>query len=86
MLDYYESNESPHNTKKQQKAPPCMIVDNFLKQLELVRLQSVFESSTSHNWASHDYAVEAPPPCFSYVLVLSLQQRETTERFLTFMI
>eukprot|EP00984_Skeletonema_dohrnii_P008862 scaffold3303_cov93-Skeletonema_dohrnii-CCMP3373.AAC.2 len=80
VLDYPDESKesddsSPNADHKQQKAPPCTIVDNFLSQAELERLQSVFESTTANYWTSHDYAVEPPSPYFSYVL--SLEQIET---------
>lgn len=65
--DYLSSTNANH---KQQKAPPCTIVDNFLTPAELGRLQSVFQSTTANYWTSHDYSVEPPSPYFSYVLSL----------------
>jgi len=78
VLDYPEESKASSQTDLKRQKAPCTIVDNFLTQAELERLQSVFESTTASYWTSHNYAVEPPSPYFSYVL--SLDQIET-DRF-----
>jgi hypothetical protein len=69
--------------KKSKNSPPCCIMDEFLSNVQLKYLQSIFCDINADYWTHHNYAVEPPSPYFSYVLPISPhKQHQGTTSFL----
>jgi hypothetical protein len=68
--------------KKSKKSPPCCIMDEFLSNIQLKYLQSIFCDIKADYWTQHNYAVEPPSPYFSYVIPIPSHEKDQCNPFL----